>query len=398
MDLFLDVMFWAIVIVAGLVVFGVAWWGLEITEVPDSPAEASSAPSRTPSPQRTAWVIYNPLKVGDEQQFRNLCTKFASLAKYDTCTFVTTSEHDPGIGQARAARSANATRVIAAGGDGTIRLVAGILDGSGIPLAILPVGTANLYARNINLPTDDLESAMRIAFSGTPRPMDLAWLTIMEDQEDALTPSPATPSTELQRPLYPESRSYSISGRHPFLVMAGVGFDAKMMADTSSDLKKQIGWGAYVAAGIKNAFGERLHVRVRLDDADHSSDIFLRTLLFANCGRLPGGLNLIPNAKPDDGQLDVLALDIRNGLLGWVNVFNRVIAQGIGFSRRDVKMDSASIKFRQAREATVQCLPAHDVQLDGDPVGKVKALKVELAHHALQVVAPKPTSNLNAQA
>lgn len=379
MDFFTAVL-WVLVILAGVLVFVVAWWGL--TPIEDATnLSAESHPDRvTEHARRGVWVIYNPIKIEDTKMFLSHCSQRAEAAGFHACTFIETTEDDPGIGQAQEAVQQGATRIVVAGGDGTVRLVAGAISHTGIPLGVLPLGTGNLYARNINIPTDDFDTASRIAFQGEARDMDLAWLNLHpSDIHNEDGPTSKQPDTVDQH----------IEGEHPFLVMAGMGFDADMMADTDSGLKQKIGWGAYVAAGIKNAFGERMHVQVRLDDAPRESDIRLRSILFANCGTLPGGVVLVPDATPNDGLIDVCALDIRHGVLGWVNMAARVIMQGIGIRHHDRKLDASSISFRQAQRASLRAAKPYQVQIDGDPAGMSQNISVRVDPLALRVALPE---------
>src|SRR5690606_26721454 len=112
--------------------------------------------------------------------------------------------------------------------DGTVRAVAEGLRGSGVPLAVVPQGTGNLLARNLGMPLNDLEAAVRAAFVGVNRRIDLGVVTIT-------------------RPDHSEEE-------HVFLVLAGMGLDARAITTTRSSLKKHLGWLAYVDAGVRTMF------------------------------------------------------------------------------------------------------------------------------------------------
>src|SRR5690606_15470762 len=123
-----------------------------------------------------------------------------------------TAEEDAGTGAARQAVAAGASVVLASGGDGTVRAVAEGLRGSGVPLAIVPQGTGNLLARNLGMPLGNMEAAVRAAFYGRNRPIDLGIVTIVRGDES--------------------------ESSHVFLVLAGMGLDARTISATKSTLKK----------------------------------------------------------------------------------------------------------------------------------------------------------------
>src|SRR3954453_12511674 len=168
----------------------------------------------TPEP-RTAAVVYNPIKV-DRDPLRAVVDAAAASAGWGQTRWYETSEADPGEGMTRQALQEGADVVLAAGGDGTVRAVAQGLRDSGVPLALLPSGTGNLLARNLNLTLGNLEDSVATAFEGTDREIDLGVV-------------------EVRRP--DESRD-----RLVFLVMAGIGLDAQMIENTDTELKRKVGW------------------------------------------------------------------------------------------------------------------------------------------------------------
>src|SRR5699024_3405380 len=142
-----------------------------------------------------------------------------------------TTVEDPGTGQARAALEAGAEVVVAAGGGGTVRAVATALQGTGTPLGLLPVRTGNLLARHLDIPVTDLARSLEIALEGRDRPIDVAWLRVTD-----------APSGD---------DAAEVDTDHIFLVIAGIGFDAAMIADTDTTLKAKVGWIAYFLGGIR---------------------------------------------------------------------------------------------------------------------------------------------------
>lgn len=288
--------------------------------------------------------------------------------------FETTIE-DPGVGQTRAAVAQGADVVVAIGGDGTVRAVAEGLVGTGVPMGLMPLGTGNLLARNLDLPLSDPLGAMRIALEGRDRTIDVGWLRVLRwesDIDDAVTDAVDDLPDEEDLPR-----------DHIFLVIAGLGFDAAMVADTDEQLKRRVGWIAYFVSGMRHLHGRRTRMHVRLDDQPMTTTR-LRSLLIGNCGKLPGGITLLPDAVLDDGWLDVAAIDTRGGIAGWAQLFGEVMMQGAGM-RNDLPAKIGRIDHTRAQEVRVVVQGGEHVQVDGDIVGRVTELSARVDHAALVV-------------
>ena len=288
--------------------------------------------------------------------------------------FETTIE-DPGVGQTRAAVAQGADVVVAIGGDGTVRAVAEALVGTGVPMGLMPLGTGNLLARNLDLPLSDPLAAMRIALEGRDRTIDVGWLRVLRwesDIDDAVTEAVDDLPDEEDLPR-----------DHIFLVIAGLGFDAAMVADTDEQLKRRVGWIAYFVSGMRHLHGRRTRMHVRLDDQPMTTTR-LRSLLIGNCGKLPGGITLLPDAVLDDGWLDIAAIDTRGGIAGWAQLFGEVMLQGAGV-RNDLPAKIGRIDHTRAQEVRVVVQGGEHVQVDGDIVGRVTELSARVDHAALVV-------------
>ena len=116
------------------------------------------------------------------------------------------------------------------------------LAGTDVPLGLLPAGTGNLLARNLPVPHADLDAALAVALTGPTRRIDVGRAEIDVSGEDE------APRGET------------------FLVMAGLGFDAEVMASVEHGLKERMGWWAYVVAGVRNLRGRQTRVTLRLDE------------------------------------------------------------------------------------------------------------------------------------
>jgi diacylglycerol kinase family enzyme len=285
-----------------------------------------------------------------------------------------TTIQDPGVGQTRKAVADGADVVVAIGGDGTVRAVAEGLVGTGIPMGLMPVGTGNLLARNLDLPLNDPLAALQIALDGRDRTIDVGWLKVLrwESEVDDPVANAAEPPDreEAQRD-------------HLFLVIAGLGFDAAMVADTDEQLKRRVGWIAYFVAGFKHLHGRRTRMHLRLDDQPMRS-ARLRSLLIGNCGKLPGGITLLPDAVLDDGWLDIAAIDTRAGIAGWAQLWGEVMMQGVGV-RNDLPAKIGRIDHTRAQEVRLVVQGGEHVQVDGDVIGRVSELSARVDPGALVV-------------
>lgn len=291
--------------------------------------------------------------------------------------FETTIE-DPGVGQARDAVAQGADVVVAIGGDGTVRAVAEGLVGTGVPMGLMPLGTGNLLARNLDLPLSDPLAALQIALHGRDRTIDVGWLRVLRWESDI--DDPVADAAEATDELPDEGDR---PRDHIFLVIAGLGFDAAMVSDTDEQLKARVGWIAYFVSGLRHLHGRRTRVHVRLDDQPMTSTR-LRSLLIGNCGRLPGGITLLPDALLDDGWLDVAAIDTRGGIAGWAQLFGEVVLQGAGM-RNDLPGKIGRIDHTRAQEVRVVVQGGEHVQVDGDIVGRVTELSARVDPAALVV-------------
>lgn len=255
---------------------------------------------------------------------------------------------DPGQGATRKALEAGCDVVIAAGGDGTVRAVAEVLRNTQASLGLIPLGTGNLLARNVEVPLDDIDLAAFGAVRGPIRTIDTGSITL--DHVDG-------------------SRS-----EHAFLVIAGVGTDADVMDDTNEELKAKVGWLAYSEAGFRHLPGKRKKISVALDGGPEQTRS-VRSVLFANCGKLQG-LDLVPEARIDDGVLDMVVLSPRSAA-GWGWIFLKTAFRARGAIPVMGFYPSASLSLR--------CHEPMNTQIDGDGTGLVNGLQVRVKPASLNI-------------
>jgi diacylglycerol kinase family enzyme len=287
-----------------------------------------------------AAVVHNPTKVTDLPALKKRVEPVMARAGWEPPLWLETTVEDPGAGMAKQAVGEGCDVVFVAGGDGTVMAAATALAGSGVPLAILPTGTGNLLARNLDLPFTDEDACLRIGLSGRTRAIDVG----------------------------------AVEGRK-FVVMAGLGFDAAMMRDAPEGLKKKVGWPAYVVSATKHLRGRGIRVALTLDEGEPLNRR-VRTVVVGNVGKLQGNIPLLPDAVPDDGVLDVVVISIRN-VFDWVRVGSRVMR------RADVP-DRRMERFT-AKHIVIEASHSQPRQLDGDVIEDGRRLDIEVEAGALLV-------------
>ena len=384
------------------------------------------ATTRTGRP--LACVVVNPSKPRATAAVRSLLEDELHEAGYAGPVWLETSVSEPGTMQARLALAAGASLVVAAGGDGTVRSVAAGLAGTGAQMGIVPLGTANLAARNLGVPVGDARAAARVVAHGVDLPADLAWVRTEPWSDPGALPDPTPPGDPRGRadsaaapPDSPpaaadpaDSRQLSaeavravrtiqratrrphqwtrptLGDEHACMVVAGIGFDAGLVASTRPALKARVGWGAYALAAMENLGSPRMDLVLSLlDEAGQRrvERLRARNLLVANGGRLPAGITLLPQARTDDGLLDVAAIDTVAGLAGWSSLARQVLppyAAHYSESGRSL----GRVALRRGGEVAVQLSAPALVEVDGDLLAPTQSMRVRIDPGALLIRRP----------
>ena len=261
--------------------------------------------------------------------------------------FLVTEKAEDGVTAASSAALDGIELVVAVGGDGTVRGCAEGLARTGVPLAIVPHGTANLLARTLRIPGHP-RAALGVALAvtqgtgGVDRTIDLA-----------------------------------VADEVPFTAMAGMGLDAAVVAGTR--LKHQFGWLAYAVSGAAHLTLPPSRFSIRLDGGAPVQRT-ARSVVVGNSGLLPGGFSLLPDARPDDGLLDVGVL-APHGPLGWPRLAARVLA-------RSHHEDGMLERF-QARKVEISATAPLPREVDGELVAASHSLTVTVVPSALTVRMPR---------
>ena len=225
---------------------------------------------------------------------------------------------------------------MAAGGDGTINEVVNGIAGTDTALGILPVGTMNVFATELGLPTD-LEEAWEIIACGYTRAIDLA---MANDQY--------------------------------FVQLAGVGIDARVVETTTSEFKKNFGPLSYVLNAAQIAAQKPPQLVIECDGVTREGSF----VLIGN-GRYYGmPLTVFKDARLDDGLLDVIVARNQSHL-DLIRYFAGVIT-GTHTAFDDVD-------YFHAKELRVTSPDPVPIEVDGELAGKVPAM-FRIAPQRLRVV------------
>ncbi len=237
--------------------------------------------------------------------------------------------------------------IVAAGGDGTFNEVGNGVAGSDIPMAILPLGTTNVLAKELDIP-EDVERAMEIAIRGTPKAVSLGKITI--------------------------TRHSSLVTRY-FCLMAGIGFDGEAVWGINEALKTISGKGSYIYSGIKtlSVFNPD-ELTFNIDGKTFSG----YSAVIGKAAKYGGNFKITPDARLTDPVLYVCLFKGKKRLDIFRYVFGIVAGSHLRFK---------DVEYLKAKSIQIDG-NAH-IQLDGDYFGMTPA-KVEVAPNTLRLVYPNP--------
>ena len=248
--------------------------------------------------------------------------------------------------QVRKALEEGAELLFVWGGDGMVQRCIDALDGGKVPVAIIPAGTANLFASNLEIPKD-IAKAVEIGLSGGRRTLDVG----------------------------------RMNGER-FAVMAGAGFDAQMIRQADAGLKDRVGRVAYVWTGVNQLGRKPFEATIKVDGSTWFEGK-ASSVLLGNVGELFAGVEAFEGARPDDGMLE-LGVVTADSVVDWA----RTIA------RTAVGSSSASpfVQVTKARSVKVKFDRKVLYELDGGDREKVKKLDVEVEPGAIEVCVPAETA------
>jgi len=303
-----------------------------------TPGTTSTTPVPATQSASSIAVVVNPASgsAADDEKLREA---------FDgrSVDWLETSENDPGTGQASRAIAAGTTTVIACGGDGTVSAVLQAIAGTGATLGVVPLGTGNLLASNMSIPSG--LDGVPIALDGSVRQLDVG----------------------------------TVNGER-FAVMAGIGFDAAMIRDANPTVKHRFGRIAYVFSAVRNVPAKLTRAVIEVDGRRVWSG---RTamVLVGNCTTVSGGLQVFPDGTPDDGVLDVAVLSAKR-LRDWASVFSRL-------ARRKPQRPELVARFT-GTEVIVRLAAQMPYELDGEARRPTNSLEFGIEPGALAIRCGEP--------
>ena len=253
-------------------------------------------------------------------------------------------------------------KVVIAGGDGTVMDTVPIListltptDGAeplanklhALSIGLLPLGTGNLLAQNLHIPID-IKAALQVTLTGKRQPIDVG----------------------------------RING-HLFVLNAGVGIDAEIMARTEQETKKRWGVFAYVVEGARQVLSsQRAKVSI-LADGKRIRARAIGVICFNVGSQIGGGLHVVPNVEPDDGLLHGSIFRIQGAFDFFLGLF-QVLIRKRG-QRRD------PVQHFLAQHIRIESTPTLKAQADGNVIGETP-VTIELLPYKVCFLIPKDRS------
>lgn len=287
-----------------------------------------------------AAVVVNPTKVTQLGDFKKTVNAAFEQRGWQAPLWYETTAADAGYRQTLEAVQRGVNAVVACGGDGTVQQCAKALCGSEVPLAILPAGTGNLLAYALGLPRD-AQRVIDLVTSGQRRCIDVG-------EADGT----------------------------PFMVMAGMGFDAEMVGDASERLKAYVGVVAYVWTALKRLLESPMLVHITLD-GHQPIRRFARCVVVGKVGRLPGGIKLM-DVEADDGRLAV-AIVSPNSLRHWLKIAWAVITRRSRVPR---------VETYRAERVLIEATNEQRRQIDGDEISRDTRLSARVVPNAVFMCVP----------
>ena len=306
-------------------------------------------------------VIFHPSKIT-----RAKIEAAFSKAGFVNLSYFPSDHKTGGFRATKKAIEAGATHIIVAGGDGTVRacVQAVFEEEAPVSLGLVPIGTGNILARNLKLPITNLDKCIRRAVIGDVYEIDLGVAKAI-NKDGELT-------------------------KFYFTGIAGIGMDARIMQRTLPELKRRVGWIAYIEGGFRSLPLKFEKFEVLVDDLEPKS-LKSYSILIGNAGWLPGQISMMPDARLDDGKLDVAAIGPRK-IWDWVDFIARVtwqnkVVRPLALGRKWMDQTANLKTIENLGGARIRVKPHHlsPLQLDGDVIGEVLEVDFSLKHRVLKI-------------
>ncbi len=291
-------------------------------------------------------VIYNPT-AGKAYRFARLARSLERAG--NEIILYTTQKPGQGEELAQAAIRQQVEAIVVVGGDGTVSEVVQGMAGSDVPLVVYPAGTANVWCKQVKMPSNP-DRAAKVITEGAKHCIDLGK-----------------------------------TGDHYFLLMLGVGLDGEITQALDLKLKRRIGKLAYGVAALQVGFGFQGSIaKITLNpESEHPTQIRTRTdwIIATNAERY-AVMKLAREAQLDDGQLELLVFQEKNL---WTRL-RMTLSMITSRSEHNPHIDRY-----QAHEALIELEKPFEMQIDGDSLGSTNSLplRIECVPLALNVIIPK---------
>jgi YegS/Rv2252/BmrU family lipid kinase len=304
-------------------------------------ASASTSGARLPAPYKQPYLIFNPV-AGQEEPEEMLAKIKEGLADLDLKVLETKPDVSAEELTAKAVKE-GADLVIASGGDGTVGAVAGKLLNTGVPMGIIPRGTANAFSVALGIPThidspiNFVQYACEVIMQGHTTTVDTAHVTTTEVTD------------------------------YVMILLAGIGFEAEVCANADREAKDKLGPLAYIKAGLDQLSGATgFEATITIDGKEAMQDR-LGAVTIANAAP---SFSVLAHGEdgqctPDDGLLDIVAyLHSDSTMQNVMDMARQVRHALLGTREKDDRVRSGHVK-----EVKIECDPPQRVVLDGELLG-----------------------------
>lgn len=306
-------------------------------------------------------VIFHPNKIS-----RAKIEAAFSKAGFANLSYFPSDHKTGGLKATKKAIAAGANHIIVAGGDGTVRacVQAVFEEEAAVSLGLVPIGTGNILARNLKLPINNLDKCIKRSVSGDTYEIDLGVAKAVNH--------------------HGELNKFYFTG------IAGIGMDARIMQRTLPELKRRVGWIAYLEGGLRSLPMKFEKFEVLVDD-QAPRNLKSYSILIGNAGWLPGQISMMPDARLDDGKLDVAAIGPRK-IWNWVDFVARVtwqnkVVRPLALGRKWMDLTANLKTIENLGGSRIRVKPHHlsPLQLDGDVIGEVLEVDFSLKHKVLKI-------------
>jgi YegS/Rv2252/BmrU family lipid kinase len=289
----------------------------------------------------TATLIVNPVSgTGNPKERRELLIKNATEMGWNGA-YIETTKSNSAYAIAKREVKKGVKHLIICGGDGTVMEVLTAVLQTKIVIGIVPLGTGNLLARNVDLPLT-VSEAMEIALHGKEARVDVG----------------------------------KANGT-VFSIMAGIGLDAQIMQGANRKMKDRLGFMAYVLTGLKKLQTHAKRYEITIDEKKPFI-VRAKTIMVANMGKMMGGVEIVPRTHPQSGKLQVGILKARTGIQ-WLS---------ISFHALTGKIDkSPHFDVYEAKKVTIKTITGKNYyQCDGNHFPQTDLLTIDIYPKAVTVL------------